>query len=101
MPISIFHLEMLWLIIDNNKGNIQFQEPYVVYFDQRTHACSRIRRVENDQKHLKMSKKVSFSSFAWEAHVRHTQKNEEKRKKRDTQQSYSQSNLSKYYVYWL
>ena len=101
MPIGIFYLEMLWLVRDSYTVNIQLQEPYVVYFDQWTHACSRIRRVENDQKHLKMSKKVSFSSFAWEAHVRHTQKNEEKRKKRDTQQSYSQSNLSKYYVYWL
>ena len=54
----------------------------VVYFDQQRHACARVRMVENDQKHLKMSKKVSFSSFAREDHVRHTKKNDERKMKK-------------------
>ena len=53
----------------------------VVYFDQRKHACACVRMVENVQKHLKMSKKVPFSSCARDAHVRLTKKNEEKQKK--------------------
>ena len=49
-----------------------------VYFDQLTHACARVRMVENDEKHSKMSKKVPFSSCTREAHVRLTKKNEKK-----------------------
>ena len=33
---------------------------FVVYFDQRTHACACVRMVENDQNHCKMSEKVLF-----------------------------------------
>ena len=36
----------------------------VVYFDQRAHACTCVCMVENDLKHLKMNKKVPFSSSA-------------------------------------
>ena len=45
----------------------------VVYFDQRTHACAYIHMVENNEKHLKIIKKVLFSSYAQETHVRLTQ----------------------------
>ena len=43
---------------------------HVVYFDQRRNACM----VENNQNHLKMSKKVPFSSCTREANVRLTKK---------------------------
>ena len=33
---------------------------FVVYFDQRTHACACLRMVENNQKHKKMIKKYIF-----------------------------------------
>ena len=42
----------------------------VVYFNQQTHM------VENDRKHKKMMKKVSFPSCVREAHVRRMKKNE-------------------------
>ena len=35
-----------------------------MYFEQRTHACACIRMVENDRKHKKMMKKVSFPRFS-------------------------------------
>ena len=35
----------------------------VVYFNQQTHACAWVRMVENDQKYLKMSKKVFSVDF--------------------------------------
>ena len=47
---------------------------HVVYFNQLRHACTCVCMVENDQNHSKMSKKVPFSSCAWEAHVRLTKK---------------------------
>ena len=40
---------------------------FVVYFDQRTHACACVRMVENDKKHKKMMKKVPFGSCTREA----------------------------------
>ena len=43
-----------------------------MYFDQQTHACACICMVKNDKKHLKIMKKVPFSSCAWEAHKRLT-----------------------------
>ena len=45
---------------------------FVVYFDQRTHACACVRMVENDQNHSKMSKRVLFSSCVREAYERLT-----------------------------
>ena len=48
----------------------------VLYLDQWTHACACIRMVENDQKHLKISKKVPIISCTREAHIRLTKKNE-------------------------
>ena len=44
----------------------------LLYFDQQTHACARVRMVENDQKHLKMSKKCFqlISTMQMHAHVR-------------------------------
>ena len=52
------------IIIYCNAINFNFTElffytqqiPTVVYFDQRTYACARVRMVENDQKHSKMRK---------------------------------------------
>ena len=52
-----------------------------MYFDQQTHACACFGMVENDQKHLKMSKKVSFSSFAREVRKAHKEKRRKTKKK--------------------
>ena len=49
----------------------------VVYFDQRTHACACDHMVENNDKCMKIIKKVLFSSYAGETHVRLTQEYEE------------------------
>ena len=49
-----------------------------MYFDQQTHACACIHMVENNEKRLKIIKKVLFSLYARETHVRLTQEHEEK-----------------------
>ena len=49
-----------------------------MFFDQQMHACACICMFKNDQKHLKIIKKLPFSSCIPEAHVRLTKKNEEK-----------------------
>ena len=41
-----------------------------MYFDQQTHACACVHMVENNEKRLKIIKKVLFSSCAQETHVR-------------------------------
>ena len=47
----------------------------VVYFNQQIHACSCIRMVENNEKHLKIMKKYLF----YHEHQRCIKKNEEKK----------------------
>ena len=46
------------------------KQTVVVYLDQWTHACACVCMDENNEKHLKMMKKVSFASCAWEVHER-------------------------------
>ena len=41
-----------------------------MYFDQQTHACACVHMVKNNEKHLKMIKKVLLSSYTRETHVR-------------------------------
>ena len=48
----------------------RFFAPYVVYFDQRMHACPCICIVENDKNALKLKKNIFFSSCVRETHVR-------------------------------
>ena len=47
-----------------------------MYFDQRTHAWACVHRVKNNEKHLKIIKKVLFSSYTRETQVRLTQEHE-------------------------
>ena len=49
-----------------------------MYFDLQTHACACIHMVINNEKCLKIIKKLLFSSYAQENHVRLTQEHEEK-----------------------
>ena len=51
---------------------------HVVYFDQQMHAYAIVYMVENNEKRLKITIKVLFSSCALETHVRLTQEHEEK-----------------------
>ena len=46
--------------------------PAVVYFDQGTHACTCVCMVENNEKHLKIIRKIPFPSCSC------MKKNEEK-----------------------
>ena len=48
----------------------------IVYFDQRTHACARVRMVKSDRKHSKIMKKYLFN-HAYER-LMYMKKNEEK-----------------------
>ena len=48
-----------------------------MYFDQRTHAWACVHRVKNNEKHLKIIKKVLFSSYTRETQVRLTQEHEQ------------------------
>ena len=64
--------------LDKLTSYTEADSTYVVYFDQRMHACSCVSMVENDKKHLKIMKKVHFPSCTQKAHVRLIRENEEK-----------------------
>ena len=55
------------------ESTIASKVPNVVYFDQRMHACACVHMVKNNEKRLNIIKKVLFSSYARETHVRLTQ----------------------------
>ena len=52
----------------------KFNDPFVVYFEERTHACACVCMVENNEKHSKIMNKYLY----YHAYKRLIKKNEEK-----------------------
>ena len=74
----VFGHPKTYLFVSSEQTSVGKLGQDVVYFDQWTHAWACVCMFENNEKHLKIMKKVPFPSCVLEAHVRLVKKNEEK-----------------------